>query len=385
MLSIIVPIYNSDQYLYKCIESIINQKYKDLEIILIDDGSTDDSAKISDEFAKIDNRVKVFHKENGGLVQARKEGLRKATGEYVTFVDADDWIDSDMYFELMKIMINTEADFIDSGFFTEKNGILYEKRVLRDNIYKLDDYTKHIFFLSLLGLDNSINITPSIWSKIYKAELIKNVYEKVPNNMQNGEDVISVIYCILNANAMVQTGMLFYHYNYRDDSLSHIKEISMLRKELLLWNYCGEIILENDKFMYTYNLDCCIYHKLFNMFVSLTKNKFDSIQFYSFPNIEKLFDKKIVLYGAGRVGKDYLTQILKYERCNIVCWADKKYEELEYEYRKVVNIDYFLNLNYDVVVIAVEKEKLANEIKDFLMKKNVPEEKILWCTPIVVR
>ena len=118
LLSIIVPIYNIAAYLEKCIESIQNQSYCNIEIILVNDGSTDDSGRICDEYAKGDRRICVIHKENEGLVKARKTGVRVAKGEYVSFVDGDDWIDLDMYECLMQHADET-IDMITSRLIFE--------------------------------------------------------------------------------------------------------------------------------------------------------------------------------------------------------------------------------------------------------------------------
>ena len=116
LISVIVPVYNVGKYVGQCIESIINQTYKNLEIILVDDGSTDNSGKICDEYAKKDNRIKVIHKENGGLVTAKKVGINVATGQYVSIIDSDDSIKYDMYTKMFKIMKEYNVDFVDSGF-----------------------------------------------------------------------------------------------------------------------------------------------------------------------------------------------------------------------------------------------------------------------------
>lgn len=97
MISIIVPVYNVEKYLERCIESIVNQTYKDIEIILVDDGSPDNCPVICDRYAEKDNRIKVIHKQNGGLINARKSGLEIAQGDYIGFVDSDDWIEPEMY------------------------------------------------------------------------------------------------------------------------------------------------------------------------------------------------------------------------------------------------------------------------------------------------
>ena len=96
LISIIVPVYNVEKYLKKCVDSIVNQTYKNLEIILVDDGATDSSGEICDELEKLDNRIKVYHKENGGLSDARNYGVARATGSYIGFVDSDDYIDAEM-------------------------------------------------------------------------------------------------------------------------------------------------------------------------------------------------------------------------------------------------------------------------------------------------
>ena len=109
-ISIIVPVYNVEKYLRKCVDSILNQTFKDFELILVDDGSIDTSGKICDEYNLKDNRIKVIHKENGGLSSARNAGLDIAQGEYIGFVDSDDWIELDMYEELYKICKENDTD-----------------------------------------------------------------------------------------------------------------------------------------------------------------------------------------------------------------------------------------------------------------------------------
>lgn len=111
-ISVIVPIYNVEKYIEKCINSIINQTYKDLEIILVDDGSTDSSGKICDEYAKKDKRIKVIHKKNGGVSSSRNIALTIANGDYITWIDSDDWIEKDTYSKLADIILKNKADII---------------------------------------------------------------------------------------------------------------------------------------------------------------------------------------------------------------------------------------------------------------------------------
>lgn len=384
MLSVVVPVYNVEEYLPKCIESILNQTYNQLEVILVDDGSIDNCSQICDTFAERDTRIKVIHQENLGLVVARKAGLNIAKGEYITFVDGDDWIEQDMYLKLIKTIEQVNADFVDSGHFCNIGEFSRIDRKLERNIYKLDDYTRYKAFLSLLNLDDFIKINQNIWCKVFKDSIIKEAYAKVPDAMQYGEDVIAIVHCILKASKVAQVEEVFYHYRYREDSLSHLKSVSLIRKELSVWNYCGNIMLKNNRFITQNEIDCFLFRRMYTSFNYLMVHEFDVIQYYAFPQIEMLFEKEVVIYGAGNVGKDYITQISKYERCKIVCWADKQYRELHFKYREVVSVEHFLKKTFDIVLIAVEKKELAYEIKKSLIKKGVPGEKILWCEPKVL-
>ena len=124
LISVIVPVYNVEQYLKKCVDSIVNQTYKNLEIILVDDGATDSSGEICDELEKLDNRIKVYHKENGGLSDARNYGVERATGSYVGFVDSDDYIDAEMYEKLYDAITKEAADVAECNL-----KIVYPERV----------------------------------------------------------------------------------------------------------------------------------------------------------------------------------------------------------------------------------------------------------------
>ena len=121
LLSIIVPIYNVEQYLERCIESIINQTYKNLEIILVDDGSKDNSGTIADTYASKDNRIKVIHKENGGLSDARNHGLDQSKGKYIMFIDSDDFIDSSMCEILFETAEKYFSDIVSCNYYIYRN------------------------------------------------------------------------------------------------------------------------------------------------------------------------------------------------------------------------------------------------------------------------
>lgn len=169
ILSVIVPVYNVAPYLERCIKSIINQSYQNLEIILIDDGSTDNSGTICDAWAEKDERIMVIHKKNGGLSDARNVGLKVASGAYITFVDSDDWLNLNMYEKLMKIGMAQNCDIVMCNFqkISDENSIS-----ICNNDYKIEFYDT----ISALKALITEQIQQVVWNKIYKKELLNGIY-----------------------------------------------------------------------------------------------------------------------------------------------------------------------------------------------------------------
>ena len=170
-ISVIVPIYKVEKYLNKCIDSIINQTYKNLEIILVDDGSPDDCGKICDEYAKKDSRIKVIHKENSGVSSARNTGLDVVTGDYIGFIDSDDWINVDMYESMMKYLILENADVVRCGICVHENGKIFNEKdydfdycIEKDNDIIIKEF-----------LDGGI-LQGAVWNKLYKKSIIDGIY-----------------------------------------------------------------------------------------------------------------------------------------------------------------------------------------------------------------
>ena len=170
LISIIVPIYKVETYIKKCVDSILNQAYKNLEVILVDDGSPDNCGDICDEYSLIDNRVKTIHKKNGGLSSARNAGLDVASGDYIGFVDSDDWIESDMYESLYKTLTERKADISVCGRYIVEDGRI----TTISDTEEVQVFTKQEA-LSQLVLDEYNGIKNFAWDKLYKKELFENI------------------------------------------------------------------------------------------------------------------------------------------------------------------------------------------------------------------
>lgn len=209
IISIVVPVYNVEQYLNRCVDSIICQTYKDLDIILVDDGSTDRSGVICDEYAEKDRRVKVIHQDNAGLSEARNSGIDNARGDYILFVDSDDWIEKDACKKALSISVEQGADVVCFGFM--------EFFVSGEKIERKPEYTgvidKSVMMYQLIVNDyNSI-----VWSKFYSKELFVDLrFSKGRIN----EDVAIMYKLIHCAKKIFITDFLLYNYAHRENSLS---------------------------------------------------------------------------------------------------------------------------------------------------------------------
>ena len=235
LISIIIPVYRAEKYIHKCLNSIINQTYKHLEIILIDDGSPDMCPKICDEYAQRDNRIKVFHKTNGGPSSAKNLGISVATGTYIGFVDSDDWVDKDMFDFLLKNAKKFDADISQCGYYYDyENGKSYSINNCEPVVYSdKTDMKKKIL---------SANTEDVIMcNKIYKASLVKGKCLDVTLN--NSEDWKFNYDLIEHTNLMICFNSPKYHYYLQNSSITrNISEKSILDGILGL-----EYFYENEK------------------------------------------------------------------------------------------------------------------------------------------
>ena len=213
LISIIVPVYNVEQYLRKCIESIKNQTYTNIEIIIVDDGSTDNSGAICDELKQTDNRIQVLHKKNGGLSDARNAGLKIAKGEFVGFVDSDDYIKEDMFETLYKLNKEHHSDIAIVSYYE-----LYKGKVIGVRDTKNLEELNKIEALKELLIDRKIQ--SYAWNKLFKRELFENI--EFPTN-KNFEDIATTLVLFEKANKVVLLEDPKYYYVRRDDSIIGVR------------------------------------------------------------------------------------------------------------------------------------------------------------------
>ena len=223
MISVIVPIYKVEKYLPQCIESIIAQTYKNLEIILVNDGSPDSCSDICEEYAKKDNRIKVIHKENGGLIAARKTGVRESKGEYITFVDGDDYISRFMYEEAAVKIDEYSPDMVITEFFWsyEKKDIPSERTLFKD-FYNREDIENEIIPSMLFnGTYYQFGVYPNCWTKIVKREILEKNIMDVDERVRMGEDAAFTYGCIMDSKSIAVVKRPLYYYRTLNSSMSN--------------------------------------------------------------------------------------------------------------------------------------------------------------------
>lgn len=230
--SIIVPIYNSEKYLKNCIDSILNQTYGDFELLMIDDGSTDMSSKICDEYEKKDDRIRVVHKKNGGVSTARNNGLNVAEGEYLIFVDSDDSIEKYMLERINEKIIENDADFIICGKFKEEQEINLEKIINNTDIENLKD----------MIINEKINST---WGKAYKRKIMQMI--RFDTSITIGEDLLFNIEYMKKTKRIYMLNKKLYNYNTENENSLTKKYIKNKYEQLTKVNIQLENYLKQYK------------------------------------------------------------------------------------------------------------------------------------------
>ena len=213
LISIIIPCFNAEKTLEKCLKSVVQQSYANLEIIIIDDGSTDETSLIYNKFQSNDERILVLKQQNSGVSKARNTGVKAATGDYICFVDSDDWAELNYCSELYSLLVGENADIsiVEASYEDENGNVLCSKPISDEKIF---DGNRA---LVLLLEDQEIQSHP--WGKLFKADLLKNVH--FPENLKCFEDYSTLFKIFNKAVKVVKSNEKLYHYIQREDSLSH--------------------------------------------------------------------------------------------------------------------------------------------------------------------
>lgn len=285
LISVIIPVYNVEKYLSKCVDSIINQTYTELEIILIDDGSTDSSGKICDSYCNLDKRIKVVHQNNRGLSYARNIGIELATGKYISFIDSDDWIENNMFEKLYNLADLYDADIVQGDYIrvfneldNKKIHIKEEFNILNSEEMLLNLYNKEVMIKNIV-----------VWNKLYKAKLFETLRFPV-GKIHEDEAIIYKLYN--SSNIIIDSNMVIYYYRQRQNSIIH-KKISLKNLDLI------DILEERRMYFKQHNMkllvkktDAYMYSILINYYIEVLSkniNDYDMIKQLRLIMIRKYF------------------------------------------------------------------------------------------------
>ncbi len=378
LISIIVPIYNVKEYLGKCLDSIANQTYVNLEIILIDDGSFDGSSEICDKYAGQDSRFVVVHRDNGGLVSARKCGIQRATGKYAMYVDGDDWIESDIVEKLHFIMTSENVDVAMCGYYEEhdsfgkacRHGIApgkYDKSGLENNVYPKMISGGNFF---------TWGIFPTLWGKMYKRQELLEAQLKVDDRITMGEDSVCSYSVLLGADSIFISDEVLYHYRQSDSSM--IKASS--EKGAL-----------RDKFRVLYDLGCELLGQYGNE--QILRQWREYVLFMMIPRADEIIDDmpemsylfpykqvnrgdSVVIYGMGLYGRRLSAFLNSTGFCKIEMCVDGNYEKLSEMGIDVVSPDRIADCVSEKIIVPVSFGEPRGEIVRMLREK-YPEKQIV--------
>lgn len=387
LISVVIPVYNVAPYLRECLDTVIRQTYKNLDIVIVDDGSTDGGGAICDEYAKMDGRIKVIHQTNQGLVAARKAGAKAAAGTYIGFVDSDDWIDLDMYENLIAIMRRADAELVSCGRYIEdKNGADILHDLIGEGTYSpltSEYFCRHMIYNEEEDL---WGVTPNFWNKLFIREKLVKFQEKLDNRITYGEDDACVYPYILSCSKIVVVEKPMYHYRMRPSSMSHSGDERYFEKINLLYLCMKDAFIshplhkilrrELDTYMFEFTMRGIGWLWGINPRIRIPMETFD---------LEKAGIKpydKLVLYGAGEVGQDYYTQLCILGFKNNITWVDKDYRHyvnvLDLPVQDSMKCDYSA---HDKILIATKKDSIAESIKKDLAVLNKTGIPVMWIKP----
>lgn len=381
LVSVIVPIFNTEKYLFDCIKSILNQTYKKIELILVDDGSTDNSFEVCEKCSKTDERIRIIQSRHQGLVLTRKRGVQEAKGEYCIFVDSDDWIDKNLLESTVCRIEDGSVDIVNYNLYSVDNSEvkcwtytvpegLYEKETLKNL------YTKMVFDFQY----GCPGIIQSLCTKLIRKELLWNCLSEVDQRITLGEDAAVTYPMMLKAERVIVLHKAFYFYRMRPESMCHTTDGGIFNKLSLFQQYIKKVFEEYSK---EYKLESQLQAYLLNYITKGLREVF-SVKMgslYQMPTgLLSDTDRRIVLYGAGKVGKSYYRRLSEEDTVDIVAWVDRgKIGQRIYDHM-IENPEIISKAEFDKIIIAVKDWELAEEIRVEL-EKFVPKSRILWDRP----
>lgn len=378
LVSVLVAVHNIERYVGMCLESIVRQGYQALEIIVVDDGSTDRSGEICDLYAAKEDRIRVIHKPNGGLVSARKVALQAARGRFIGYVDGDDWVGPGFYASLVQAAENSGADAVAAGFSRD----LFETSQTLDNAVPEGVYDGER--LSWL-FDNLIStggffrhgVTTYLWNKLFKREVVEEIQMGVDERISIGEDGAVTYPALLECKRICVVGNHDYHYRQREDSM--LKKSSSFDQEILqlqvLHDHLASAMRKAPlrhglaRQEQEYLLSACIIRS-----GGIVQTPGGTLHL---PFAEDFRGARVAICGAGTFGQQLERRLRETRHCEITAWVDEDY----WEYRRccldVDPVEHLKDVEFDFVLIGRMDRVGVQCVREELEAMGVPPQVIL--------
>ena len=368
LVSIIIPVYNVEQYIEKCLDSVLGQTYRELDVICINDGSTDNSLAVLLRYEAQDSRVRIIDKENGGVVSAREAGLRIAKGEYTTFVDADDWIEADAIECMLAANQPYGADIIACGIWRDKgSSSVYDGNLLRAGFYTREYLVKHPddWLFSTQYLCKPLGA--SLCTKLFRTELIQRMHALLPRELVYEEDWTACILCCAHCSGLLVLDRAFYHYVYRWGSAASGKRRYSEENYRAMYRVLSAIVERDEGRLRC--LTACMHHALMEQF-------FSEYRAYGvlFPFTKVREGQRILLYGAGTFGRVVHGAVCESSSLTLAGWTDLCWDSEELAELSLDPLEVVVQGDYDMLVITLLDEMRARKIAEELNDKGVPYE-----------
>lgn len=372
--------YNQEKYIKNCLESIMQQSVlDDIEVIVVDDGSTDNSYSICRVIEKKDKRLKIIRQENRGLSGARNTGIENCHTQYITFVDADDFVSSSAYVFANEYM-EQDIDMIFyeiSRYYSERN-IKNEKHILQEGYYNRERIVKEVYPRLMWDFEKGTpGIECSQCIRIVKTDLLKEQYKENPKEgFYYGDDVAITYPLYLKIKDMQVVDESFYMHRQRNNEIApYLSKENFFEETYEL--YCHLLDKFKDSEFYDVFKKQIEYFYMYS--VNLRKIKYKDYFYqreflFPFEKVQK--GANIILYGAGAVGGTYYKQLEKSGYCQCILWVDKNAEALGDS--RIKNIDCINDYSCDYVIIAIENKNICNLVREWLLCKGITEDKIVY-------
>ena len=387
-VSIVVPIYKVEKYLHECVDSILTQTYRNLEVILVDDGSPDLCPEICDEYASKDKRVVVVHKANGGLTSARKAGICRATGDYVLYVDGDDWIATDYLERMLAPLAQARLDAVVNiaTYMNYEDGRQLERSTsMTKGIYKGADIVREVYPHYICEdkfYDTSLSTNLCLY--LFKREFLIDIQMQVEDEIAMGEDMALTFRAFLKAEALAVVEHFGYHYRQRADSMLHKRVGNHFQRTNMLYRNLKAAVRDNLDVRRSTAMARKIPRGIFFTLWTAVPVRFASIsENFLFPFPEVVTGSRVFVYGMGVVGQGIMEAILENRKYELVGCSDQGWKKHSGGMKKNDGIickvyapEKIQYCNFDYVVIGVSRHGFRRQITEYLIELGVPCEKI---------